>query len=995
MSSHKSFIVTIKNSRRWRFILSMAALALMGSPPLTSCTAEPLTVVAERKSSYVIVVPQEAAVSVNEAAVEMQRDIAEATGAKLEIVKDSASIDGPFISLGSTKQAQLAGISAEDIAPEGFRIITKANNLYIIGMDTTTENAKWGEEMKPKITLHPEIPGPAFTPDGGFSCGTANGVYTFLENQLGVRWLFDGDLGRVVPTNSTFTLDTMDRTEVPQFNLRQTLYGRNTVWNYRQKLGYSKRIQFHHNFTQTVEADLFEEHPDWFPMNTDGKRMRPIGSYKVETTNPELVRYYADKAIAAMKADPQIAAYSLSPSDGGGWSQSPESKAFFDPPTPGGVLGPSLTPLILKFYRDVSALVAKEYPQGGTAGYLYTSYSYPPLKGSMELPDNFTPVIVGKSMGYTFYKPETLKLETELLEAWGQVAPKNWYYYGMPTWLRETSAMVVPAAPDQLNALYHSMVKAKITGALIYDMYVSSQGALVNYVNAKMLWNPSGDARAVQQDWLMNAYGPQAGAVMEEFYNKLDESWWADFFRSPDSRAYNVSDLMFEKTFGTYYPEMEKLFLQAEAQPMTPSQQERLDLIKYNMIALQWRLRNAGFLPAEYASPLTRSAQHVFDLFIDSKTHNLFSYVIVKSASNQKVAKAEVRLDSSPVAPTAPTKDRLPNSKFVLFYPTEDGEVRLKPSHVVSGPSFLSYYVRNQHGKDIACGFLTSLTDEDITFQVKANEPYYLYTQNTGVTSTPTIRWMISIPGAALATASGGDDDHIINLHSADKSTLYVYVPKSLALESSSDETGVTVQTLTAANAKLRAAAKGKNRAQDALDTAVKLYQARVVTDLNDRWQFNPDPEKKGEQQGVYKIDFDDRAWKTIHALNYWQDQGFEDFQGTAWYRKTFTLSSDEIDPLAMGDNQLLLFFGAIDGDADIYVNDQKVAEFVFTHYDEGWLKPMAFTITPALLGGKNVIAIKVKKDNFVGGLYRGVSLLCGVPMDNAESPLPEGNAKQ
>jgi hypothetical protein len=113
----------------------------------------------------------------------------------------------------------------------------------------------------------------------------------------------------------------------------------------------------------------------------------------LESTNPELVKYFAERAVAALKANPQMNTYSLSPSDGRGWSESPESKAFYDPSPPDSKY-PSITPLILKWYRDVSDIVAQEYPQGKLAGYIYTDFSRPPQKGGMTLPENFIPVIV-------------------------------------------------------------------------------------------------------------------------------------------------------------------------------------------------------------------------------------------------------------------------------------------------------------------------------------------------------------------------------------------------------------------------------------------------------------------------------------------------------------------------------------------------------------------------------------------------------------------------
>src|SRR5690606_26139892 len=134
---------------------------------------------------------------------------------------------------------------------------------------------------------------------------------------------------------------------------------------------YSYRAHFTHNWEDTVPAKLYNEHPEWFAMDNNGKRPKPPERvYKLETTNPELVRYFADKAIAALKADPHKTSYSLSPSDGLGWSLSPESKALYDPAPPGRPR-PSVTPLVLKFYRDVAAIVEKEYPQGKVGGFLY------------------------------------------------------------------------------------------------------------------------------------------------------------------------------------------------------------------------------------------------------------------------------------------------------------------------------------------------------------------------------------------------------------------------------------------------------------------------------------------------------------------------------------------------------------------------------------------------------------------------------------------------
>src|SRR5690606_11024692 len=122
----------------------------------------------------------------------------------------------------STKQATAADVTIQGIAEEGFRILTRNGNLYILGLDTAARigppNDSWGwRSDNAEYQLQPDIPGPQLTKDGGFSNGTANGVYTFLEDYLGVRLLMPGEFGRDVPHKSTFEVPDIDRVEAPAF----------------------------------------------------------------------------------------------------------------------------------------------------------------------------------------------------------------------------------------------------------------------------------------------------------------------------------------------------------------------------------------------------------------------------------------------------------------------------------------------------------------------------------------------------------------------------------------------------------------------------------------------------------------------------------------------------------------------------------------------------------------------------------------------------------
>jgi len=924
-----------------------------------------LTIANNAKSTFTIVLPTKAPTSVTAAAQELQRDIAESTKANITIQKEDAKINGPVISLGSTAQAQAAGITADGIADSGFRIVTKNGNLYIIGLDTVAKvnlSRKYYGDMTPQ----PDIPGPQYTKDGGWSNGTANGVYTFLEDYLNVRWLMPGDLGRDVPLKSTFTIPDVDRTDAPEFVYRMLGYLEKypqdipavSRWHDHQKLGFSFRLNQNHNWKETVPADLFKTHPDWFAM-VDGKRVPPGDRPKLETTNPELVQYYAEKAIAALKADPHMNTYSLSPSDSRGWSESPESKALYDP-SPSTIFdpeskpgAPSITPLILKWYRDVSNAVAKEYPQGKSAGYIYQDYLYPPTKGGMTLPENFIPVIAPSfDYGYRLYRNDVQQKFDYVMSNWTKVAPPTWFYFDLPNQIMEpfNSGMLMPPGTSILNFVFPRLLKSHIKGAIFYGNTSWSNAALTNYIDAKLLWNPTLNANDLQHEWLTRAYGPQAGAVMEQYYQKLD-GWFAEYYQKYDWEAYYAREPLFQNLFAPHYAEMEKLLLQAQAQPMTDIQKKRLQLIADNMIVLQWRLRNGGYIKNDVVSPLQRSSAQVAELiFKPNADFDLFPILWYQNQPVQSPMK--VSLDQ---APAQSTTEEVPNAGYILLYASQADEINIKPANVNSGSAFVGYRIyepkSNTQFRLMQEGLF--YTGGTITFTAKANSLYLLRITTQGFVS-PKLDYDLSIPGATMATEEFQNGTLYLQGKSA---SLYVYIPKGLDVSGRNDAGGIALSTQSPANV--------------ARSLEIQKHAGtKVLLTLDDNWRFHTDPQKTGLQQNFINADYNDQSWKTITATDNWQNQGFANFHGTAWYRKTFAA------PALPNNGKVLLYFGAVDGDAVVYVNGQKVGEHLLKENGTGWDQPFAFDVTGMIKPGKNIIAVQVTKNDHASGIYNGVALL-------------------
>ncbi|MBI4024526.1 MAG: DUF4838 domain-containing protein [Verrucomicrobia bacterium] len=151
-------------------------------------------------------------------------------------------------------------------------------------------------------------------------------------------------------------------------------------------------------------------------------------------------------------------------------------------------------------------------------------------------------------------------------------------------------------------------------------------------------------------------------------------------------------------------------------------------------------------------------------------------------------------------------------------------------------------------------------------------------------------------------------------------------------------------------------------------------FQNPKVLQIHDKeWRFQTDPKDAGVSRRWFAASLNDANWARIDADRCWQEQGYLDYHGVAWYRKRFDTPSRE------GRQRVILYFGAVDGDAAVYVNGKLVGEHNLTPPDyAGWDQPFHFDITDALLpdDGENLMAVRVKKDLYVAGIFKGVRIL-------------------
>jgi hypothetical protein len=143
-----------------------------------------------------------------------------------------------------------------------------------------------------------------------------------------------------------------------------------------------------------------------------------------------------------------------------------------------------------------------------------------------------------------------------------------------------------------------------------------------------------------------------------------------------------------------------------------------------------------------------------------------------------------------------------------------------------------------------------------------------------------------------------------------------------------------------------------------------------LSVNLNGIWKF-----KTGNNNEWRYPEFDDKEWKTIPVPSEWENEGYDDYDGYAWYRIKFKLSR------SYGDGVYYLSLGKIDDVDDVYLNGRFIGSVYDLKKDgdyrrSGWEynARRLYKIPEGLLSlnGTNTIAIRVYDGQQRGGIYEG-----------------------
>jgi len=155
------------------------------------------------------------------------------------------------------------------------------------------------------------------------------------------------------------------------------------------------------------------------------------------------------------------------------------------------------------------------------------------------------------------------------------------------------------------------------------------------------------------------------------------------------------------------------------------------------------------------------------------------------------------------------------------------------------------------------------------------------------------------------------------------------------------------------------------------------LREEVTIVALNDEWRFRLDRENAGVDGEWFAPDVDDGDWDTLRSdlgMKGWEAQGFEGYDGHAWYRQEFTLPAD------VRERPLHMYFGAVDEQAWVYINGRLAFEHTVDAIGKPaevlWKRPFVFDATEHLQPGPNVIAVRVHDGLNMGGIWKPAYVL-------------------
>lgn len=375
-----------------------------------------------------------------------------------------------------------------------------------------------------------------------YEYGTANAIYTFLQDHLGVRWFWPGELGEDVVKRDRIALAPFEFRYHPQIRSRNGLlhysaldtkgYGRSHDWTRRQRLQLdSLSMEGGHGFGDWWDR-YHEQHPEIFALQPDGTRSGFPGgrNAKLCMSNPKVWSLWLDQVAERLKTNTTQTIFNASPNDGwaSGHCVCPNCTAWDDPKGEPRVFNwrkkneerPALSDRDVTFANTLGGLLKEKYPDKDYRVMMLSYGHSRPAPVVARPADNVIMAIVANFFGRTgLVDRGSTRGDTyrQQFEAWAKIVPAMLWRpnTGSPAgWQQGLPDLSVQQTIRDLKDVAAAHCEGVFFDA-VWEHW-ATQGPQL-YIMGQLVWNPSADADAVLADYYHRAFGPAAQPVREYF----------------------------------------------------------------------------------------------------------------------------------------------------------------------------------------------------------------------------------------------------------------------------------------------------------------------------------------------------------------------------------------------------------------------------------------------------------------------------------------------
>ncbi len=462
----------------------------------------PVYIVENSESDYYIVTADEHDICIDTAAEELQTYVEKISGVKLPVTTQSLLPEAEKgIYLGETSVSDAVDFDYGTIGEDGFLLYSDGENLIIRGED---------------------------------SRGTLYGVYTFLEEYLGVRW-FTPTLEKV-PENDDIVIDAeLNRVVEPSFAVRRNdTMGTNDAHRARTKMN----VSFHQNAVKyggtltyslwdaslitLVPKSLFAEHPEYFALGEDGNRTTD----HVCMTNPDVLDLVVENAREIMKNATNGAKFiHIGQDDNINYCRCENCEVLYE--KYGAVSAPTLI-----FTNNVADILGPEFPDYTFTFYAYNETDRPPTDTSLKCRPNVAPVLCGlhkacrshsllecgaqdgdESFLNLYGDPETTIAED--FKVWTEISERTYIYDYTINFLFSQQFF---SNFEYMQETMKYMHDIGITGYIYNcgDGHSAAFNELRNYLLCKLQWDVNADVEYHMNDFIKSYYGEDAAPYIKE-----------------------------------------------------------------------------------------------------------------------------------------------------------------------------------------------------------------------------------------------------------------------------------------------------------------------------------------------------------------------------------------------------------------------------------------------------------------------------------------------